>query len=113
MCTAHYSREGAAQDVGAAADDAAKRIEAAAPMTEKALAAICERLERVEQGVDDLKKRPTAPSDLAPQMARLESLRSSRRGQGRTINVSACSSECRSSLRRFSETLRSWRILTI
>ena len=64
----------AAHDLGAAADNAAKRIEAASPMTDKALAAICERLERVEQGVDDLKKRPTAPSDLAPQMARLETL---------------------------------------
>lgn len=60
--------------VALAASDAASRIEAAAPMTQKALADFAERLERVEQGVDDLKKQKAIPGDLAPQMARLEAL---------------------------------------
>jgi hypothetical protein len=46
----------------------------AASTTEKTLEAIVERLERVEQGVDDLKKQPAISSDLSAQMARLEAL---------------------------------------
>jgi hypothetical protein len=53
----------------------AARMEAASPMTEKALESFAERLERVEQGVDDLAKQPAAvpaiPSDLSSSMARL------------------------------------------
>jgi hypothetical protein len=57
--------------VALAALDAAKRIEAAAPMTAKTLEAIVERLDRIEQRADDAAKAPAIPSDLSASMARL------------------------------------------
>jgi hypothetical protein len=69
--------------VAKACDDAAQRIEAAAgSMSEKALADFAERLERVEQGVDNLGKQkpaavpvpavPAIPVELTTQLGRIE-----------------------------------------
>jgi hypothetical protein len=57
--------------VALASFDAAKRIEAAAPMTAKTLEAIVERLDRIEQRADDAAKQPALPADLSASMARL------------------------------------------
>jgi hypothetical protein len=50
--------------VAKAADDAAKRIEAAAPMTAKTLEAIVERIDRIEANTEDLKRQK--PAALPP-----------------------------------------------
>jgi hypothetical protein len=67
-----------AKVIAQAVDDGVKRIEAAAPMTEKSLESFAERLERVEQGVDNLGKQPAAvpaiPSELTTQLERIEAL---------------------------------------